>query len=172
MPRKRGFVDDKVAMLHRNFQARILALEHYGGANYKCACCPESEFSFLTIDHIDGEGNEDRKRLVGDKLAAGHHFYRKLKELNFPDGYQVLCMNCQVGRRDNSGVCPHKGAALTPQERLEKFEVLRVGEGHFERTLAPEYQAALEAVKRKGDARPSDLELRRSRRKTRVVEHD
>ena len=168
MPRKKGFVDNKVGMLHRNFQARILALEHYGGTNYKCACCPESEFSFLTIDHIDGKGSEDRIKLVGDKLAAGHHFYRKLKELKFPDGYQVLCMNCQVGRRDNGGVCPHKRAALTTQERLEKFEVLRVGWRHFELTQTPEYQAALAAVKRKGDAKNEDVERRKKRRKART----
>ena len=168
MPRRKGFVDNKVGMLHRNFQDRVLALAHYGGENCKCYCCPETEFSFLTIDHIEGEGNLSRKNLVGDKSAAGHHFYRKLKELKFPVEYQVLCMNCQVGRRDNGGVCPHKKAALTTQERLEKFEVLRVGGGHYELTNTTEYQAALLAVKRKGDARPEDLQKRKSGQKIKI----
>jgi hypothetical protein len=26
----------------------------------------------------------------------------------FPDGYQVLCMNCNWGKRMNKGICPHK----------------------------------------------------------------
>jgi hypothetical protein len=26
----------------------------------------------------------------------------------FPPGYQVLCMNCNHGKRMNNGVCPHK----------------------------------------------------------------
>jgi hypothetical protein len=34
--------------------------------------------------------------LFGDKFIAGHHMYRKLRHLDFPEGYQVLCMNYNV----------------------------------------------------------------------------
>jgi hypothetical protein len=77
-------------------------------------------------------------------------------------------MNCQQGIRDNGGQCPHKDPPLTPHERLEKFDLLRVGWGNFELTQTPEYQAALSAVKRKGDAKTEDVERRKSRRKART----
>src|SRR6266852_8334175 len=37
---------------------RVLAA--YGG---KCVCCGETEDSFLSIDHIDGDGNKHRREL-------------------------------------------------------------------------------------------------------------
>ncbi len=72
----------------------------YGG--WVCACCGETEKSFLTIDHINNDGYKLRK-------VQGHSsdFYRWLKNHGFPSGYQVLCMNCQFGKRMNNGICPH-----------------------------------------------------------------
>lgn len=144
---KKGFVDNAVGIKHRNLRDRILALEHYGGL--KCACCQETEFSFLSLDHKEGKGNTHRKELFGDKLIAGHHMYRKLRQLNFPDGFQVLCMNCQVGRRDNGGICPHKRKALTGPELLKEFDKLRVGLGNTEATQSEDYRIALANVMRK-----------------------
>lgn len=71
----------------------------YGG--YICACCGEPEKAFLTIDHIDGGGNKHRKE-VGQS-----NVYRWLKQHDYPPGFQVLCMNCQWGKR-NCGICPHQ----------------------------------------------------------------
>ena len=76
----------------------------YGG--YKCACCGESERLFLSIDHIDNNGAEERKS--GLYSGSGYSFYRWLRKFGFPAGYQVLCMNCQVGKHKNGGVCPHQ----------------------------------------------------------------
>lgn len=76
----------------------------YGG--YKCACCGESERLFLSIDHIDNNGAEERKS--GLYSGSGYSFYRWLRKSGFPAGYQVLCMNCQVGKHKNGGVCPHQ----------------------------------------------------------------
>lgn len=42
----------------------------------------------LSIDHIDGGGNEHRKTI-------GSHINEWLIARNFPSGYQVLCMSCQ-----------------------------------------------------------------------------
>lgn len=77
----------------------------YGGAC--CACCGESQIQFLSLDHINGNGNKHRKE-TGN--AGGHRFYRVLKKQGFPPGYQVLCMNCNCGRHRNGGICPHKQA--------------------------------------------------------------
>lgn len=62
---------------------------------------------FLTLDHIDNDGGEFRKKELGRRTAAGIHTYRWLKRNGYPDGIQVLCMNCQHGKRMNGGVCPH-----------------------------------------------------------------
>jgi hypothetical protein len=78
-------------------------MDAYGGR--RCACCGETEFLFLSIDHIHGGGNRDRKE---KKVSGGLTFYRWLKRAGWPPGFQILCMNCQFGRKHNGGVCPHQ----------------------------------------------------------------
>lgn len=75
----------------------------YGG--WKCACCDETERSFLTMDHMQNNGSKLRREGV-----HGHstQFYRWLKKSGYPKEFQVLCMNCQFGKRMNHGVCPHQ----------------------------------------------------------------
>jgi hypothetical protein len=76
-------------------------IEAYGG---KCACCGESIIEFLTIDHINNNGAEDRKN-NGNK--TGGKLYRWLIKNNFPQGeYQVLCFNCNCSK-GFFGYCPH-----------------------------------------------------------------
>lgn len=76
----------------------------YGG--YICKCCGEDEPMFLSIDHIDNNGATERK--LGLYRGSGTAFYQWLRKNKFPSGYQVLCMNCQVGKHKNGGVCPHQ----------------------------------------------------------------
>lgn len=80
----------------------------YGG--YVCACCGEKEKKFLTLDHIDNGGSKFRKSISksGKGNTAGVHTYQWLMRHGFPAGYQVLCMNCNYGKRMNNGVCPHE----------------------------------------------------------------
>lgn len=75
----------------------------YGG--WICKCCGETERAFLTIDHLQNNGSKLRKEGV-----HGHStdFYRWLKKGGFPPDFQVLCMNCNVGKHRNGGVCPHQ----------------------------------------------------------------
>lgn len=74
----------------------------YGG--YNCACCGETERTFLSIDHVNNDGAEHRRSC---RLNSGEQLYRWLKRNGFPSGFQILCMNCQWGKRNNKGVCPH-----------------------------------------------------------------
>ena len=76
----------------------------YGG--FVCACCGETEPKFLSIDHINNDGAKERKS--GLYSSSGTAFYLWLRKNAFPSGYQVLCMNCQVGKHRNNGVCPHQ----------------------------------------------------------------
>lgn len=78
----------------------------YGG--YKCACCGETERLFLTIDHINNDGAAHRRKIVGKRTGAGYPTYKWLLDNHFPKGYQVLCMNCNHGKRMNDGICPHQ----------------------------------------------------------------
>lgn len=77
----------------------------YGG--YRCNCCGETEPSFLSIDHVRNDGAQMRR----DKLhgRSGTAFYVWLRRTGFPEGFQVLCMNCQFGKHKNGGICPHQG---------------------------------------------------------------
>lgn len=80
----------------------------YGG--YKCACCGETERVFLSIDHIYNDGHILRRNGVHGRSATA--FYRWIRMHNYPPGFQVLCMNCNVGKHRNGGVCPHQSSKV------------------------------------------------------------
>jgi hypothetical protein len=80
----------------------------YGG--YICACCKETEPDFLSIDHINNDGALHRKSLFGTGKGSIHGW---LIKNNYPPGFQVLCMNCQIGKAKNNGVCPHQKGNTT-----------------------------------------------------------
>jgi len=91
-------------------QLRFDIISHYSKGTFRCFCCGETIYEFLTIDHIDGKGSEHRKRITNGKGSGGrsHTVYRWLKKNNYPKGYQISCFNCNSGRSLNGGVCPHK----------------------------------------------------------------
>lgn len=93
------------AQEHRGFRYEVLS--SYSGGEPKCACCGESMLDFLSIDHIDGGGNEHRKQ----KGIWGSGIYRWLKKNGFPAGYQVLCHNCNQAK-GFYGICPHQRAKI------------------------------------------------------------
>lgn len=71
----------------------------YGG---ECRCCGEKEPLFLTIDHVDNDGKDHRKEIVGQA------FYRYLRNLGEPDRrFQLLCFNCNIAK-SLFGTCPHE----------------------------------------------------------------
>ena len=71
--------------------ARVDTLEHYGGGKLACVRCGFSDIRALTLDHINGRGKEPEKR----RLWTGNKLYVYLRRVEYPDGYQTLCMNCQ-----------------------------------------------------------------------------
>lgn len=84
-------------------RSKLKVLEHYGN---KCYCCGEDTLLFLTVDHINNDGHEE-KWPNGTRIT-GRHLYSKLVSRGFPPTYQILCANCNHGKRMNNGVCPHE----------------------------------------------------------------
>ena len=83
-------------------KVKIAVFEHYGN---KCNCCGETTPKFLTIDHINNDGNRHRK-LTGRDTGSG--MYTWIVSNNFPEYLQILCWNCNCGKSQNNGICPHK----------------------------------------------------------------
>jgi hypothetical protein len=105
--------DHNTRCKQREFARKLAVFNAYGGP--KCACCGETIFKFLTIDHINNDGAEHRRSLKNDKSksSSGQRIYCWLKKNNFPPGFQVLCFNCNCGKSLNNGICPHKDAHNT-----------------------------------------------------------
>ncbi len=82
---------------HQKVKMEVLC--HYGGSLPKCACCGETLIEFLSIDHINGGGNKERKEMGNT--------YDHIRRNNFPPGYRVLCMNCNFAL-GHFGYCPHQ----------------------------------------------------------------
>ena len=61
------------------------------GSNVICCakCGLIDKLEFFTIDHITG-----RKSMGHPSGFGGENLYRELEEKKFPDGFQVLCWNC------------------------------------------------------------------------------
>jgi hypothetical protein len=79
---------------------KMLALNHYGGDPPKCACCGESHIEFLCLDHIDGGGGKHRRDNNISRMSVW------VVQNNFPDGFRVLCVNCNHSL-GIFGYCPH-----------------------------------------------------------------
>lgn len=67
-----------------------------------CSCCGETGKSFLTVDHINGDGYKDKKIFRGL-----YSKYKKIVEDKDQTKYQILCWNCNCAKRSNK-TCPHQ----------------------------------------------------------------
>ena len=83
-----------------------------------CRCCGENSFiEFLTIDHIEGRTHLPKEQ----KDLTGNHLVSWLTRNNCPEGFQILCWNCNVAKGDKE--CPHlemKKMSQTDEERKAK----------------------------------------------------
>jgi len=84
----------------KHLKVKIEVLNFYSKGTMKCSCCGENIIEFLSIDHIEGEGNKHRKNI-------STNIYYWLKKMKFPPGFQVHCFNCNLAK-GFFGVCPHK----------------------------------------------------------------
>ena len=82
---------------------RLKILQYYSEREKPCCACPtcnEERIEFLSVDHIHGGG---RKHITG----LGHGFVYHNLLLTFPQGYRVLCHNCNQSH-GLYGYCPHQ----------------------------------------------------------------
>jgi len=70
-----------------------------------CVCCGCDNIWYLTLDHIDDTGAQDRAAMT---LDGSTNMYSRVRKLGYPDGYQTMCANCNFGRSRNNRICPHK----------------------------------------------------------------
>ncbi len=96
--RNREVEAEYLRKLRRRYREEAFAA--YGG---KCACCGEASYEFLTIDHPDGGGRKER---VNVNAPGGASFARYLAKAGYPEGYRVLCHNCNSAY-GYYGYCPH-----------------------------------------------------------------
>jgi hypothetical protein len=74
----------------------------------KCECCGVGHAVFLCIDHVYGDGAEERA------VLKGYGVYRKLLKagVRLP-GYRILCFNCNFAM-GLYGFCPHNNLPSQP----------------------------------------------------------
>lgn len=84
------------------------AMDRYGEV---CYCCSEAALPFLSLDHVNRDGAEHRRRLAasGMKQTTGEHFYRYLRRNEWPNDppLRVACHNCNTATA-GGGACPHQ----------------------------------------------------------------
>ena len=93
----------KIRRIRRHNYLKSLVFNHYGG--YKCTCCGITDPLFLCIDHMNNDGNTHRRQY---KLNNSTALYRWIVINHFPEGFQVLCYNCNMAKRLNNGICIHQ----------------------------------------------------------------
>jgi hypothetical protein len=67
----------------------------------------------LTIDHVNNNGAQHRRTMGEGSISSW------LKTHGWPDGFQVLCFNCNCGRQYNGGICPHEEERAAGVVRLD-----------------------------------------------------
>src|SRR3990167_7531375 len=76
-------------------------IDHYG---HRCACegCDITQYEFLALDHVNGDGNQHRKQ-----FSSNWGLYKWIVENNYPNTIRLLCHNCNQAR-GCYGFCPHE----------------------------------------------------------------
>jgi hypothetical protein len=103
-------------------QNKLIALYHYSKGTLTCGVCGTGEINELTVDHIDGGGNEHRKLVIGRLSgSSGTEFYTWLIKNNLPEGLQTLCFGCNCAK--NCHIITRETALSMIKDRLKLEEL-------------------------------------------------
>ena len=84
---------------------RTVVLLKYSNGTMRCACCNIDYVPFLSLDHINSDGNKHRRELRQQGVSTGLYFYKWIIDNNFPSIFRVLCFNCNKDAYRNHGKC-------------------------------------------------------------------
>ena len=76
------------------WELRLLTLGKLGG---KCLRCGNNDYRVLQIDHVNGDGNEERREKRGGGMQRT--IMREIIAGNKNGKYQLLCSNCNWIKR-------------------------------------------------------------------------
>jgi hypothetical protein len=85
-------------------KAREVVFNAYGDF---CKCCKENTVEFLTLEHINNDGQLHRAKMNQDNFKVWIDAARQ----NNKNKFSVLCMNCNWSK-GKFGYCPHKNGAI------------------------------------------------------------
>ena len=91
----------------QRLDTKKFVLSGYSKGKPKCTCCGFSNLDGLALDHIEGRKKMGHSREFGsdDLRMSLKKEYKKTGK--WPQGFQVLCHNCNGAKRGSS-VCPHQ----------------------------------------------------------------
>lgn len=95
---------ERILIQQRAYRLRVKrrVFAHYSKEDPpRCECCGELHEEFLSIDHINGGGTRHR-----GQIGRSYLYFWLIKQ-NFPEGFRVLCHNCNQAS-GSLGKCPHQ----------------------------------------------------------------
>lgn len=108
-----------------NVKRKLECLTHYSKDGIpQCACCGEKEIVFLQLDHINDDGAEHRRQVTKELgyFPTGTGMANWLKKNDWPPIMQVLCANCNWGKRlGKNGACPHEAARIAAKTDINEY---------------------------------------------------
>lgn len=87
--------------LKRKLRYKRQIIQHYTKGKNMCQCCGVKGWGFLTVDHVNGREENDRK--------TGMALLTQIVKNNFPKGFEILCWNCNCAKYFSGlNECPHR----------------------------------------------------------------
>ena len=94
------------SLKEKKIKTKVEVLSHYSLHSIpECKICGGTELTKLEIDHIEDGGNKHREQLNNH---GGYAFYRWLQKMDYPEGYQTLCRQCNENKSFLTGTRKNK----------------------------------------------------------------
>lgn len=78
----------------RKVKAEVFA--YYSNGIPECKLCGLKDMRVLCLDHINNNGREHRRQISPKGHCGSMAVYSWLRKRNYPEGFQVLCHNCNA----------------------------------------------------------------------------